>query len=158
MSSPQGQQRACDPASKADAGGFAGTLPQTTRLEMCRVDPLARSVTAQDAQHQQALRRQSNRRGASALPSKRTDPSIDRRPTVGKFLDGVKPGAAAADPDRVPGQGQGVAPIVIGLRKLTKDPRWPKAAARFNRRDHLNLDAHITALQQLRAVIGGSTT
>jgi hypothetical protein len=51
-----------------------------------------------------------------------------------------------------------LAPIVIGLEELTKDPRWPKAAARFNRRDHLNLDAYITALQQLRAVIGGSTT
>ena len=78
--------------------------------------------------------------------------------TIRKFVDGVGvPESAGRRPqvltvfrDKV----QDLAPIIVDLEELTKDSRWPKTAARFNRRDRLDLDATITALQNLRAAVG----
>jgi len=78
--------------------------------------------------------------------------------TIRKFVDGVGvPESAGRRPqvltvfrDKV----QDLAPIIVDLEELTKDSRWPKTAARFNRRDRLDLDATITALQNIRAAVG----
>ena len=78
--------------------------------------------------------------------------------TIRKFVDGAGvPESAGRRPqvltvfrDKV----QDLAPIIVDLEELTKDSRWPKTAARFNRRDRLDLDATITALRNIRAAVG----
>jgi len=78
--------------------------------------------------------------------------------TIRKFVDGVGvPESAGRRPQVLTvfrGKVQDLAPIIVDLEELTKDSRWPKTAARFNRRDRLDLDATIAALQNLRAAVG----
>jgi hypothetical protein len=74
---------------------------------------------------------------------------------IRKFLDGVKPARKTQllteFRDKVAKE---LAPVIVDLEQLPKDPRWTKTMSRFNRRDRLNLDANITALQQLRDAMG----
>jgi hypothetical protein len=75
--------------------------------------------------------------------------------TIRQFVNGVSvPESAGRRPQILSvfrAKVKELAPIIVDLEELTKDPRWPKTAARFNRRDRLDLDATITALQNLGA-------
>ena len=74
--------------------------------------------------------------------------------TIRGFVDKVKPARQPQVLTVFRAKVQDLAPIIIDLEGLQKDPRWPKAVTRFNRRDRMNLDATIAALQQLRVAVG----